>query len=67
MTRMIKRMCILVFLNRSFSLPGEGLFVVVELFRSTFDADNRHRVPEGERIVQGGWSVAVQDKNNQVE
>ena len=67
MTRMIKRMCILVFLNRSFSLPGEGLFVVVELFRHAFDADNRHRVREGERIVQGGWSVAVQDKNNQVE
>ena len=67
MTRMIKRMCILVFLNRSFRPPGEGLFVVVELFRHAFDADNRHRVREGERIVQGGWSVAVQDKNNQVE
>jgi hypothetical protein len=67
MTRMTKRMCILVFLNRSFSLSGKGLFVVVELFRHAFDADNQYRVREGERIVQGGWSVSVQGKNNQVK
>jgi hypothetical protein len=54
MTRMIKRMCILVFLNRSFRPPGEGLFVIVELFVHPFNADDRHRLGEGEGVVRGG-------------
>jgi hypothetical protein len=41
-------------LNRSFCPPGEGLFVVGELFVHPFNADDRYRVREGERIVQGG-------------
>jgi hypothetical protein len=47
MTRMIKRMCILVFLNRSFRPPGEGLFVIVELFVHPFNGDDRHGLGEG--------------------